>query len=86
MPTQRITLDPEPPAQGKDVEICYDFAGSGLASTTLSVSFDGGEPDDLAVTPEDPCVVVGVPDNATRIVVADASGVSPNKTSAITPT
>ena len=85
MATQRITLDPDPPVQGQRVRICYDFDGSGLSSTTLGVSFDGGDETDHEVDAENPCVTIDVPDGAILITVSDSSSVSPNKTAPVVP-
>lgn len=84
MPTQRITLDPQPPVQGKPLTICYDFAESGLSSTTLTVTFDVGTPASYEVSAQNPCVTIDVPANAANITVSDASGVSPDKVSMVT--
>ena len=77
--TQRITLVPDPPIQGQNVEICYDFAGSGVTSATLRVTFTPGGSTEYPVKVDDPCVTVFVPENATSILVEDLDGPSPNK-------
>ena len=85
MPTERITLDPDPPVQDKDAVICYDFTDSGLSSTTLMVSFDGSEPTPHVVSRDSPCVTIRVPADATEITVMDDSGVSPDKYAPVVP-
>jgi hypothetical protein len=89
MPTgdsdQRISLDPDPPVQGKPVKICYNFAGSGISGTTLRVSFDDGTGTDHEVSAASPCVTVTVPASATSITVEDLVGPSPDKNAPVSP-
>lgn len=82
---QRITLDPDPPVQGRQVTICYNFAGSGVTSTTLRVTFDDGSSTDYEVTTDSPCITIGVPGTATSILVEDLDGPSPDKAAPVKP-
>ena len=85
MAVQRITLTPDPPESGKPVKICYDFSGTNLAHTHLKVTFTPGvvSPATYVVTPEDPCVVVTVPDGAITMLIQDIDGPSPDKSAVI---
>ena len=86
MEEQRITFNPDPPVQGRTLEVCYDFDGSGLTSTTLRVTFDpGGQTSDHDLTAQDDCAKITVPANATSIRVEDLSGVSATRSSPVTP-
>lgn len=81
MAVQRISLNPDPPIAGADVEICHDFTGSDVEQTDLVVTFGprdtpGGE---HQVSKESPCVTVKVPAAATSITVEDLLGPSPDK-------
>jgi hypothetical protein len=83
-PQQRITLNPANPVQGGTVRICYDFLGTDLIQTTLTVTFTpGGQTTQHVVTETDPCFDIDVPGNATSIVVHDEDGDSPDKTAAV---
>ena len=83
---QRISLRPDPPVQGGDVEICYDFDGSGQSQVTIMVTFfPGSETSEHTLTPSEPCVIVAVPDNAQSITVEDRSGTSPEKRAPVDP-
>lgn len=84
--TQRITLDPDPPKQGSQVTICYDFDGSGVESTTLRVTFSpSGVATSCPVSKKAPCATVTVPSDATSITVEDEDGPSPDKIAPVTP-
>ncbi len=88
MPQQLIKLNPSPPVQGKDVEICYDFANAGgITETTLRVSFtpNDGSTDYTVSSPNNMCVTVPVPPNGLQIMVEDLGGPSPDKVEPVTP-
>ena len=80
-----ITLKPDPPIQGQDVEICYDFP-QGVDEVDLKVTFTPGGTTTHRVTAADPCVDVPVPDDATTILVQDMSGASADKAAPVVPT
>lgn len=80
---QRISLDPDPPVHGAQVTICYDFDGLQLTSTDLEVTFTPAGNSKHTVTPSDPCVTIDVPANATRIIVEDLDGPSPDLTAPV---
>jgi hypothetical protein len=81
---QRISFSPLPPVAGQPVEICYDFAGSGITKTTLDVSFTPDGPNSsYDVSTAIPCVTITVPEGATQILVHDQSGKSPDNGSMI---
>jgi hypothetical protein len=70
--------------QGGTVRICYDFDGSGLTQTRLTVTFTpGNQTAEYTVTEANPCVNVTVPANATSILVHDVDGTSPDQAAAI---
>lgn len=80
---QRITFSPDPPEAGKTLKICYEFAGSGVSSTRLEVSYDppnGSTKYD--VTPQNPCVTIQCA-VADEITVDDLDGPSDTRTSVI---
>jgi len=86
MPKQRISLNPDPPVQGQNVNVCYNFDGTTLAQTTLEVTFDpGAHSSNHTVTPDDPCATVVVTDDATSIIVEDLDGPSPAKSAPVDP-
>ena len=64
--TQRITIDPDPPEQGKAAKVCYNFKGTGLSTVTLELTWDPdtlpGE--DITLTPANNCKNVQVPATA----------------------
>lgn len=80
---QRITLDPNPPVQGEDVTITYDFSGLSLAETRLQILFDGDSGPVITVTPDDPSQTVPVPASADTILVEDLDGPSPDKSAPV---
>ena len=76
MSTPSITLNPQQPVAGQQLQICYDFAGTDASSVTLKVEFDllGSEEQDVrtyTVTSEDNCVTVIVPSDALFVRVSD---------------
>lgn len=86
MPKQRISLNPDPPTQGQNVDVCYNFDGLTLGQTTLEVTFSpGGQTSTHTVTPDNPCAAVAVPDNATAVLIVDQDGPSPDKSSPVDP-
>ena len=83
---QRISLNPEPPVQGQEVAITYDFSGLALEETRLRVTFSpGGTPVIYHVTVGDPSVGVPVPGDATSVLIEDLDGPSSDKASAVEP-
>lgn len=80
---QRISFNPDPPVQGEEVEICYNFDGSGISSTTLEVTFTTASGSLLVssheVTAGGNCFKLGVPADAETILVHDEDGPSPDK-------
>jgi hypothetical protein len=83
---QRISLQPDPPTQGRKVTICYEFSGSGISSTTLRVTFTGASGStNYEVSASSPCVTIDVPDTATAITVEDLNGDSPDKWAPVRP-
>lgn len=75
----RISVDPDPPEAGESLQICYDFSGTGLESTTLTVTFDPGGSENLLVTPHAPCQTITVPSNAEVYNITDQSAQSQDK-------
>lgn len=86
-PQQRITLNPDPPVQGQEVDICYDFVGSGVTSTRLRVTFTSstGDPPgaEYEVDEANNCVKVTVPSDAETILVEDLDGPSPDQSAIV---
>jgi hypothetical protein len=81
---QRISFSPNPPVQGESVEICYDFTGLSITSTTLVVTFSpGGSPTSYSVSTEIPCFTITVPGSATSFLIHDSSKNSPDNGSMI---
>ena len=77
--TQRITISPNPPVAGQQLEICYDFTGMpGTSSATLNIDWtpDSVPSTSVEVTAEEPCVTITVPLDADTYLIKDETGES----------
>ena len=74
--TQRITISPDPPVPGDEFTICYDFAGTGLSSVTLTVDYypDGIPNAEVTLTPQENCKKVTAPTGVTSGFIIDPTG------------
>lgn len=87
---QRFSINPDPPTQGQQATVCYDFAG--LTDTSVQVTLDWyPDPDSAEVIqrPDPPatkgCVTITVPGNAETLILTDPSGGSEDFSTSVTP-
>lgn len=79
MPQHLISVDPDPPQQGEDVRVCYNFDAITGDSVSLRITFDPGGTETVTVTRAERCVTVSVPQEAGVYLIEDLSRQSYDK-------
>lgn len=83
--TQLITVNPDPPKAGNDLEICYQ--GTGLSQITLDIDWtpSGLSPTSVTISFPPGCATIAVPATATEIEITDPTGGSEAYASNVSP-
>ncbi len=77
---RRITIEPDPPAQGGKLDVSHDFSGEAPDNTVLRVRFEPAlGSSDHEVSTGAASVTIDVPREATFVSIEDLKGPSPRK-------